>query len=180
MIETFGHIQRKAFSSTGGSVTSTLREMLHKRFGTQEILDGYLYFPMSDGGLGVNNPIPPLLSIRKMINDPSALVQNALDKEKHAYSAAKKIYEIKKRKSSWIPTQFMSFEEFSRYRERTFRPLGDVYKELTVVPSAEFKSYDMYRSNMKKRFGGLDIVPKGMLPTGMINMFRKSRFQWKE
>jgi hypothetical protein len=28
------------------------------------------------------------------------------------------------------------------------------------------------------RFGGLDIVEKGLLPTGMVTMFCESRFKW--
>jgi hypothetical protein len=28
-------------------------------------------------------------------------------------------------------------------------------------------------------FGGLNVVEKGLLPTGMVSMFRESRFKWQ-
>lgn len=38
----------------------------------------------------------------------------------------------------------------------------------------------LYASEMIARFGGLNVVEKGLLPTGMVKMFRQSRFQWAE
>lgn len=38
----------------------------------------------------------------------------------------------------------------------------------------------LYASDMIGRFGGLNVVEKGLLPTGMVNMFRESRFKWQD
>jgi hypothetical protein len=37
----------------------------------------------------------------------------------------------------------------------------------------------LYAPDMMARFGGLNVVEKGMLPTGMVSMFRESRFKWQ-
>ncbi|CAG8957775.1 hypothetical protein HYFRA_00000113 [Hymenoscyphus fraxineus] len=196
MVETFAYIQRKAFSSTGGSVTSTLKSMLRQKFNVEDIPDGYLYFPVADGGLELRNPIADLLAIRRHITkDPSETVQKALDEEQVAYSKARSKYENEtslrtRRAFDSAPTvEFMSFEEFTKYREQTSDALGDAYRDLTVVHSVKsvgslfgefYHVREMYRDEMTKRFGSLEIVPKEMLATGMVDMFRNSRLQWKE
>ena len=96
---------------------------------------------------------------------------------------------------------FMSLDEFTRYRERTESRLGDTYRQLmrspspaTVVPSGEVKvalpdwtdldDYEkwvvqLYHKDMIARFGGADVVDKGLLPTGLMTMLRESRFRWQ-
>jgi len=37
----------------------------------------------------------------------------------------------------------------------------------------------LYAADMIETFGGLNVVEKGLLPTGMVNMFRQSRFKWQ-
>jgi hypothetical protein len=37
----------------------------------------------------------------------------------------------------------------------------------------------LYAPDMIARFGGLNVVEKGLLPTGMVNMFRENRFKWQ-
>lgn len=100
----------------------------------------------------------------------------------------------------------MSFVEYTRYREQTSTPLYRVYKHLIQEPAEKvvFKTPEVYRAlggrsvweevlstyekrivemyadDIISRFGGLYIVQKGWLPTGMVSMFRESRFQWKD
>jgi hypothetical protein len=37
----------------------------------------------------------------------------------------------------------------------------------------------LYAPDMMARFGGLNVVEKGLLPTGLVSMFRESRFKWQ-
>jgi hypothetical protein len=99
---------------------------------------------------------------------------------------------------------FMSMEEFTRYRERTSLALRGAYQSLcqepresqvtttgeveSAISRAECRKMNsyvrwivhLYAGEMISRFGGLNIVEKGMLPTGMVDMFRESRFKWQD
>ncbi|KAG4442604.1 hypothetical protein IFR05_001934 [Cadophora sp. M221] len=101
---------------------------------------------------------------------------------------------------------FMNFAEYTRYREQTSTPLYRVYKRLMrepaeqvvlktpevnralgdrnvweeVLSAYEKRVVEMHADDIISRFGGLHIVQKGWLPTGMVSMFRESRFQWKD
>jgi hypothetical protein len=128
---------------------------------------------------------------------------------------------------------FMTFEEFTRYREQTSKHLYTAYSRLIEEPvedevtvtadvanvlggppgfphppgfagrgrgrgrgrggmprgvqkntQGRMNSYNrwiiqLYAPDMMSRFGGLNIVEKGLLPTGMVSMFRESRFKWQ-
>lgn len=97
---------------------------------------------------------------------------------------------------------FMSFEEFTRHREQTSEVLCRAYNALLQDPNetsldttADIKtnmgirdlrklsSYykwilQLYGPEMIARFGSLNVVEKGLLPTGMVSMFRESQFKW--
>ncbi|KAL2145497.1 hypothetical protein VTI28DRAFT_7133 [Corynascus sepedonium] len=102
---------------------------------------------------------------------------------------------------------FMSLAEFGRYRERTDPKLGAVYRKLIAEPEAqsldpageiraaledgqgmggwyELSAYEqwvvqLYHRDMVGRFGGVDVVDRGLLPAGLIGMLRESRFRWQ-
>jgi hypothetical protein len=98
---------------------------------------------------------------------------------------------------------FMSVEEFTRYREQTSQELFTAYENLKGEPAVKSVLatrdvtgfgdsvgwYDLtpyqqwviqlYSADMIGRFGGLNVVEKGLLPTGMVSMFRESRFKWQ-
>jgi hypothetical protein len=97
----------------------------------------------------------------------------------------------------------MTFEEFTRYREQASRDLHTAYSKLLVEPVEDevtvtsdvanlekkkswgrMDSYhrwiiQLYSQEMIQKFGGLNVVDKGLLPTGMVSMFRESRFKWQ-
>lgn len=97
---------------------------------------------------------------------------------------------------------FMSLEEFRSYRERLSESLGRTFqvlveeptpKELTLKGAVravlepyqwhELSSYDqwvlqLFSKDMIARFGGLNVVEKGLLPLGLMGMLRQSKFQW--
>lgn len=216
MLETFARIQSKLFASTGGSVTSTLKQMLMDRFGVQDIPEGYLYYPMSMGGLDLKSPFVNLYLIHNRIaKDPDKYLDDFFIEEENEYRIAKKKYDdgiISRTESLWKKNKshdFMSFEEFTRYREQTSYKLAMAYESLSEEPeedgvemtkdvAASFgteasskvtdwgssNSYyrwiiQLYAPDMIARFGGLRIVETGLLPTAMVTMFRESRFQWQ-
>lgn len=97
---------------------------------------------------------------------------------------------------------FMSFEEFSRNREQTSSLLGIAYRELLQEPretnitltsdvssipktgrsaQTHYEKWivQLYGPEMLARFGSLNVVEPGLLPTGMVGMFRESRFKWQ-
>jgi hypothetical protein len=99
---------------------------------------------------------------------------------------------------------FMSAEEFARYRERTEVRLGRVYRRLMaapevthLAPSGDVKAaladlstwsalgeyerwvVQLYHKDIVARFGGVDVVDQGLLPTGLMGMLRESRFRWQ-
>jgi len=214
MLQTFMHIQAKLFASTGGSVTSTLKQMLTSRFGVTDIPEGYLYFPMSMGGLDLKSPFVSLYLLRDNIaKNPDSYMDDFFPEEEAAYRVAKTNFDNdtvpgRSRLTYSAPwdikdKSFMSFEEFTRYREQTSTQLHAAYMRLIAEPSEaevkktsdvaavigarewlDLKPYhkwimQLYAPDMITRFGGLTVVEKGLLPTGMVNMFRESRFKWQ-
>ncbi|KAL2068037.1 hypothetical protein VTL71DRAFT_16135 [Oculimacula yallundae] len=107
-------------------------------------------------------------------------------------------------KIKFAGARFMSLAEFCRNREQTSELLGRVYKSLMREPAEQpviftpdisgtlsRKDWDgythyhqrviqLYANDIIPRFSGLNIVQQGWLPTGMVSMFRESRFQWKD
>jgi hypothetical protein len=102
--------------------------------------------------------------------------------------------------------EFMSFEEFTRYREEfaseQAEDLYQVFTDLLKQPTAEtvdmgqsdlvaLNDYpnmmggywrwvaQLYGPDITERFGGLNIVDAGLLPIGMVNLFRSGRVKWQ-
>ncbi|KAL2070920.1 hypothetical protein VTL71DRAFT_13946 [Oculimacula yallundae] len=211
LLEIFARIQARLFVGTGGSVTSTLKQMLTDRFGVTDIPEGYLYFPMSMGGLELKSPFVELYLIRGSISArPDVYMDNFFVSEDIAYQAAKKEFEAGTHrhghpvdyslKKKYGNEEFFSLEEYTRYRELTSAPLARAYELLVTEPEIEYVKptldvkgaafeqrlspyyrwiTQLYSPDMLARFGGLHVVEKGLLPTGMVTMFREARFKWK-
>ena len=102
---------------------------------------------------------------------------------------------------------FMSFDEWSRFRESSSIDLRQCYEELMDVPREErvkltqateaalkraqeemnLGSLDeekkwilqLYSENLLTNFGGLNIVDKKFLPMGVLAMIREKRVKWQ-
>lgn len=204
MLETFSRIQAKLFASTGGSVTSSLKRIISGRFGVDDIPEGYLYFPMSMGGLDIKSPFIDLYLIRdKISSDPDKYMNDFFAIEEGKYNAAKAAFDdgdVQSRDNAKLAGHpFMPFAEYIRYRERTSDDLHRAYMQLLkepaqeeVTPMADVTAHarskltpyyrwviQLYATDMIARFGGLNVMDKGLLHTGMVNMFRESRFRWQ-
>lgn len=209
LLDTFSQIQKKLFASTGGSVTSTVKQMLTERFGVKNIPEGYLYFPMSRGGLDLKSPFINLYLMRDQLFEPDGYIEKFLKSEEEEYDAAKQKYENGGKVSrdrymvhldqKLMGAEFMSLAEFSRYRESLSSKFQATYLNLIKEPdkedlepshpslelSSDVLPYDnwviqLYGQDIISRFGSLNIVDKGLIPTGVVTMFRESRFKWDE
>ncbi|TVY73313.1 hypothetical protein LSUE1_G008324 [Lachnellula suecica] len=217
LLDTFARIQEKLFSRTGGSVTSTIKQMITERFGVHDIPEGYLYFPSSMGGLDLKSPFVDLYLVRNKVGvDPDKWMDDFFEREIAAYQRSKALFEkgeVPGRASlkysieaEFRGQEFLSFEDYTKYREVGDPWLGSAYRGLLKEPvdqrvtftadvqslysrlpgtaTAKLKEYywwiiQLYAPEMIPRFGGLNIVEKGLLPTGMVSMFRESRFKWQ-
>lgn len=210
LLETFANIQSELFQ--GGNVTSTMQKMISDRFGVEDIPEGYLYFPMSFGGLDLKSPFIDLYLVRKTITKtPDSIMDQFFIDEEEEYRRAKAVFErdaghpraAYTLRAKYGDEPFISFEEFTRYREQTSPALHKAYTKLISQPRldpitatsdvlshietrawrnmSEYQQWllQVYSSEMIQRFGGLNVVEKGLLPTGMVSMFRESRFKWQ-
>lgn len=145
-IEAFTRIQRGLFATdnaTDKSVTETLKTKLTVRFNVTNVPDGFLYFPTELGGLDLQNPIIPLLLVRESADkNPRERLEKAVEAEEELYEEAKKAYDngqVRNQHRSLLKDDepFMSFDEYTRYREETSIPLLNAYTELLKVPRVE-------------------------------------------
>jgi hypothetical protein len=212
MLATFQRIQATLFGAESGGAGDHLKKMISSRFGVRDLPDGYLYFPVGMGGLGLQNPFVKLYLIRdQTVEEPEKLVDDFLEDEEAEYRRAKERFEDEgageRTQSEWDDLrgqEFMSHEEFVRYRERTSVLLFNTYNRLMAQPvekdvelRGEVKAalegedewyalsgYDrwvvqLFCKDMLARFGGLNVVDKGLLPMGLMGMLRESRFKWQ-
>ncbi|KXH36205.1 hypothetical protein CSIM01_09378 [Colletotrichum simmondsii] len=232
MLATFHRIQERLFGAGGAG--AHLKRLIGDRFGVEDIPDGYLYFPVSLGGLGLQNPFIDLYLIRDdVIEDPDDIMDDFLAEEEAEYRFKKAAYEEDtegagdgsgpgssldisgaRHHAPWLLADdyrdlrdqpFMNYEEFSRHRRRTSPALsraldrlrhtpatkaielrGEVEAALKTTPAGWYglSGYEqwvcgLYGKDMVARFGSLVVVDKGVLPTGLLDMLRQSRFKWR-
>lgn len=211
MLKCLERIQRSIFSDT--SVVEYLKNTLHERFGISDIPDGYLYFPASLGGLELHNPIIGLVQLRDAVYErPESALDDFVDAEQEAYRRAKYafenglVYSGNQKSELVLEKEFMSFEEFTCYREEFYSSyegnLYSVFEELLQQPTPEtvdvnksdsvmLSSYgsltgdywrwvaQLYGPDIIERFGSLNVVDAGLLPIGMVNLFREGKVKWQ-
>lgn len=209
ILDTFARIQSELFASTGGSVASTLKQMILQRFNVS-VPEGYLYFPMSMGGLDLKNPFVGLGLVRNTVSEnPDQHMDRFFSKEEETFRLAQSWLENHTYRNDRSFANFdvdfekepYTWEEFCQDREQTSEDLANAYEQLLSQPGdaswtsdapgvllnstfAHKSNYQrwiiqLYAQNMISRFGGLEVVEKGLLPAGMVNMLRQSRFNWQ-
>jgi hypothetical protein len=214
MLATLERIQRLTFPTS--SVITHLKSTIQTRFHISDIPDGYLYFPTHLGGLELHNPFIPLLQLRDtVLYDPASVISDFLKEEEEVYQKAKTEFEngkVSRRRvqdPKFVPEEpqiFLSFEEFTRYREEfatdSENDLRNVFTSLLQQPRKESVDLNpgdegiakggqgeegywrwvakLYGPDMRERFGGLSIVEGGLLPMGMVNLYRSGRVKWQE
>lgn len=143
-------------SPTDGSVIQYIKRTISRRFGIQDVPDGYFYFPTELGGLEVRSPFIRLLQIRDGVRgeDPRKLLDEFEGAEKEAYRTAKQRFEngkIRDLNHQYLadqtfrpgdnPGTFFSWDEFIKYREEAHygytNELADVYTTLLEQPKQQ-------------------------------------------
>ncbi|KAI2633025.1 hypothetical protein GGS26DRAFT_555035 [Hypomontagnella submonticulosa] len=246
MLATHQRIQREIFSAssplTSGSehkhnVTQNiiyyLKSLIKERFGIDDIPDAYFYFPVELGGLDLNNPFIPILQVHNtVLPNPAETMDAFFKSEKEAYESCKATFEkgtlirYPSHILGWEPEskkdreEFMSFNEYVRYREDvgygSDYTLYAVYVQLLKIPEEDgvqtpsakvnngitslqvqgtalrgitgnwsaMEPYwkwvaELYGPKVVDRFGSLNIVEPGLLPIGMVSIFRDKRVKWQ-
>lgn len=152
-ISTLSRIESTLFNKTSGDktpsdqingVTAYLRTVIADRFDIRDLPDGFFYYPIELGGMGLLNPFIRLLAMRENIKQtPRKLLHKASLTDEKEYEAAKEKF---KKDGADVSSQFwskwggkskpfMSLEEYTRYPETFSASLVDVYSQLTDVPS---------------------------------------------
>ncbi|KAI4186143.1 MAG: hypothetical protein LQ348_004272 [Seirophora lacunosa] len=146
------------------SLLEYLKRIIEERFHVTGLPDGFFYFPLELGGLDVRNPLIPLLLAREVEDtaaqqerkigevekqkDPKEWIQEAFERDEEEYEVYKKRYDegqVGEHSNSKNPNNhnndsdeedrpFMSFEEFTAYREDTSLPLLHAYLRLREGP----------------------------------------------
>ncbi|KAF2646461.1 hypothetical protein P280DRAFT_464681 [Massarina eburnea CBS 473.64] len=165
IIDTFAYIQRSLFVDTGtANATDHLRGMLKDRFGTDDsVPDGFFYFPVEFGGLGLRNPlIDAFATYKKSLKSSSERIDRAFEEEQEEYEKLKESWDngdtkpsiqsraaYKRMKSSVFPKEdsatdteadeaFMTLDEFTSYREDVSAHLHRAYTNLLEAPTEEY------------------------------------------
>ncbi|KGO46653.1 reverse transcriptase [Penicillium expansum] len=180
-ISTLSRIERTLFnkalddknpSDQISGVTDHLRTVIADRFDIHDLPDGFFYYPIELGGLGLLNPFIRLLAMRENIKQtPRKLLHKASLRDEKEYETAKERFakngaDIGSQfgsKLSGKPKPFMSLEEYTRYPETFSSSLVDVYTTLTEVPSeisvARTSSFESEQNSLDKKSSAGSISP---------------------
>ena len=213
------------------TVTDHLRHMICSRLGPLDIdiPDAFFFLPEEFGGLGLRNPFIPVLLIRdKVQQKPTEFLDDFKkcelrlyhDNQNQFYQLSDQI--LNSRANSANPPSdsgklpvvsrseqrtFMSFHEWSRFRESSSVGLRRCYERLMNVPPPQWidlpqatdsalelvqeemdlgpldneKKWilQLYSDDLLSKFGGLNIVDKKFLPMGVLTMIREKRVKWQ-
>ncbi len=196
VLEAFKRVQKMLFPE--GSINEHLKGQISRRFNIQDIPDGFLYFPLALGGLDLHNPFVPYLQVRANVApNPHTIMDEFFASEKNTYEKAKTLFE-RERRAKRKNGEFITFDQYTRYREQTSSDLLRAYEKLLTEPekktvklSSEAEAEDLgelseyqkwvlhlYGAEVMNQFGELRMVEKRLLPTGMVQLFRQRRMRW--
>ncbi|KAG9958183.1 hypothetical protein KCU61_g8574, partial [Aureobasidium melanogenum] len=156
VFSTFKYIQKKLFedddNTTGcEDVTSYLKSVIEERFGTKDIANVFLYWPVELGGLELRNPFIPLMTARELSEtQPNDLLEIAWEQDEEEYDEYKRAFEKDRSKHRVDVPQgcdaekFFSFEDFVRFREETSPYLKAAYDRLLDSPTIKSLEYTRF------------------------------------
>jgi hypothetical protein len=150
MIETFQIIHQYVFEQFNGNALTILTNRIQQQFPacvTDEILEGWLYWPLTHGGLGLRNVYLDLYSFHNTLKDSKETTFAELpDKDVRIYAELKEKYEQFKKNpyekfsldasykfvEQYVEhnRKFMAYDEFISERETRLTHWADVYKNM--------------------------------------------------
>ncbi|KAF2972289.1 hypothetical protein GQX73_g1341 [Xylaria multiplex] len=210
-----------------GNVASYLKSKIEERFGVSNIPDTFIFLPERMGGLGVKNPFIPYLAYRNYFIvsnselSPDGIMQEYPRKDYAKLNIGERILRFQKLYPDVSEAQsltailsgtvalsqdvdFLSFEEYTRYRELTSNLLSRTYHQLLKVPGqkgatvepfvtealASVKIKDeaklrqiewvlqLYQDELEESWGGSRLIDQKYLPSGLLTMMRRKAVQW--
>lgn len=164
IVATYRRIQTVLFPS--GNVTIHLRGLIQESFPSVDVEalpDGFFYFPVELGGLGLRNPLIEPFSVRVNLDidtdghpaPPSKLLEDAHWQDEIAYRRAREVYKtrgplgIRERQylsrredtDSADPSAFLSLSEYTAHPEHYSPSLLTVFTDLMRTPEPELPSF---------------------------------------
>ncbi|EJD41250.1 hypothetical protein AURDEDRAFT_68980 [Auricularia subglabra TFB-10046 SS5] len=194
---TFSRVFREVFADSEGSVALHLQRMLEQRFRIKDIPAGWVFLPNEDGGLGVTNPLPSILSARRTLGSSPSEAFSTRHREE--------LVEYEKKRTAWAERGddedvFPTWREFVSGRETISSAWGAIWSDLQSPPtspdglvqtgasaadpkwsyrtSLERSVVALYGDELVERFGSLQTVEPTLIPVGMLSTFRSSRIAW--
>ena len=168
-------IERSIFGDSNGiasSLTDHIKHLLTTRFGASSVPDAFIFMPEQFGGLGVLNPFTTLSLSHNVFEKPEKVMRDFLKEERDTYNKAKERFESlgqqgrlrkleviypEKDKITNIFTDgdtdtFMSFEEYTRWRESAANTvcLYEAYKDLCRVPEDDVETSREVDSELRR------------------------------
>ncbi|KIJ40904.1 hypothetical protein M422DRAFT_172975 [Sphaerobolus stellatus SS14] len=155
VIATFKKIHLEAFGTDGP--VAQLASKIEAKYGISDIPEGFYYFPMTRGGLGLKNVMIEMFALQKEAESHKEGFTEQKEKDEEVYLQFKKHWDmgfyggpenagghLKRIYNTTEP--FMSFEEFKSLRTQGIKHWSKRYEEmfktpepveLTVVPAVE-------------------------------------------
>ena len=151
MIETFRFIHRYVFDQSNGNAWIALTDRIQQQFSacvTGEILEGWLYWPITHGGLGLRNVYLDLYSFHNALKDGKITTfAQQPERDLQVYNDLKEKYE------QWKKNRYTQFSLDSSYE----------FVELYVKHEKKFMSYDQFIGERETRLFYWTDVYKNML-----------------
>ncbi|KAF4571194.1 hypothetical protein EYR36_008523 [Pleurotus pulmonarius] len=210
IIDTFARIQRELFPNHVGGAIGYLRSLIKTRFGVDNIPEGYFYFPINQGGLELRNPMVEayVLQTSGHVSNNSENPESSLPsqpfvthmevRDKQRYRELQENWELGRTANTFqagAPDEFLSFEEYVRYRETLLEHWTVLWQEMLRVPDPRnitlppvlqalqtvhnddyYTQYvlALYGEELVQTFGSLELVDASLIPVGMVDLFKTS------
>ncbi|MCJ1326110.1 hypothetical protein MMC10_002774 [Thelotrema lepadinum] len=135
-------VHEALFPSTNGNVAEYVKQMIHEKHDINDLPDGFIYFPVSLGGVGLHNPFVSLQNMRDNIEeDPSLILNETLEDDEVEYRRLSELFKnngaTDKHAIRSRPTEFMAFEQWTRYRRERSNIFLKAWKTLQAPAEEE-------------------------------------------